>query len=42
MKLFALSAVHMFYNKLKHDDLSDIVCVSPDHGGVVRTYEELN
>ena len=32
-----MSAVPLFYNKLKNDDLSNVVCVSPDHGGVVRT-----
>lgn len=32
-----ISAVHLFYNKLKYDDLTDVVCVSPDHGGVFRT-----
>lgn len=32
-----ISATSLFYNKLKHEDLTDVVCVSPDHGGVVRT-----
>ena len=32
-----MSAVPLFYNKLKNDNLKNVVCVSPDHGGVVRT-----
>ena len=32
-----ISATSLFYNKLKNDKLEDVVCVSPDHGGVVRT-----
>ena len=32
-----LSATGIYYNILKDKDLSNMVCVSPDHGGVVRT-----
>ncbi|MCI5745926.1 MAG: ribose-phosphate pyrophosphokinase [Erysipelotrichaceae bacterium] len=32
-----VSALPIFYRYFKDLDLKDIVCVSPDHGGVVRT-----
>lgn len=32
-----VSALPIFYRYFKEMDLQDIVCVSPDHGGVVRT-----
>lgn len=32
-----VSALPIFYSYFKSLDLSDICCVSPDHGGVVRT-----
>lgn len=32
-----ISATSLFYHKLKHEDRNNLVCVSPDHGGVVRT-----
>lgn len=32
-----VSALPIFYSYFKSLDLEDVVCVSPDHGGVVRT-----
>ena len=32
-----LVTTSLFYNILKKEDLTNLVCVSPDHGGVVRT-----
>lgn len=32
-----VSALPIFYSYFKSLDLKDVVCVSPDHGGVVRT-----
>ena len=40
-----VSALPIFYRYFKDLDLKDVVCVSPDHGGVRRTYllaEKLN
>lgn len=32
-----ISPIPLFYNYLKKLELNDVVCVSPDHGGVTRT-----